>query len=249
MQQRCFILSEISGRLNPGGVARCPVRHAVPLRGAPAAAKYVSMKKGDVLILGFAGLALAVVAVVAFVSLAPMFSSDYGGRSGQVTTTGTALVGGPFTLTDHTGTQVTEKDFHGTYTLIYFGYTYCPDVCPGELQLVAAALDEMGAKGEQIQPVFITVDPERDTVEQMALYVPQFHDRLIGLTGSPEEVAAAAKAYRVYYAKVDDPEATEYLMDHSSILYLMGPDGGYVGHFTYGTKPDELAAKLSQHLG
>ena len=207
------------------------------------------MKKGDALILGFAGLAIAVVAVVAFVSLQPMFMSGGGGTSGQVTSTGTALVGGPFTLTDHTGKEVTEKDFRGKYTLIYFGYTYCPDVCPGELQLVAAALDQLGDKAEKIQPVFITVDPERDTVDQMAVYVPQFHDRLIGLTGTTKQVAAAAKAYRVYYAKVDDPEATEYLMDHSSILYLMGPDGAYVGHFTYGLKPDELAAKISQHLG
>jgi protein SCO1/2 len=237
--------------VNPaaGSKAISPVRHGVPLRAAQFATNYDRMKKGDVLILGLAGLAIAIAAVVAVVSLQPMFSSGDGGRSGEVTTSGTALVGGPFTLTDHTGRRVTEKDFLGKYTLIYFGYTYCPDVCPGELQLMAAALDEMGDKGDQIQPVFITVDPERDTVEHMAVYVPQFHDRLIGLTGSPEEVAAAAKAYRVYYAKVDDPDATEYLMDHSSILYLMGPDGGYVGHFTYGTKPDTLAAKLAQHLG
>ncbi len=225
------------------------VRHGVPLRVPVLTAKYALMKKGDALILGFAGLAIAVVAVVAFVSLQPMFSSGDGGRSGQVNTTGAALIGGPFALTDHTGKQVTEKDFHGKFSLIYFGYTYCPDVCPGELQLVVAALDQLGDKAEQIQPVFITVDPERDTVEQMAVYVPQFHDRLIGLTGSVEQVAAAAKAYRVYYAKVDDPDATEYLMDHSSILYLMGPDGTYVGHFTYGTKPDVLAEKLLQHLG
>ena len=207
------------------------------------------MKKGDALILGFAGLAIAIVAVVAIVSLQPMFSSGDGGRSGQVTTTGAALVGGPFALTDHTGREVTDKDFQGKYALIYFGYTYCPDVCPGELQLMAAALDELGDKAEEIQPIFITVDPERDTVEHMATYVPQFHDRLIGLTGTPDQIAAAAKAYRVYYARVDDPDSTEYLMDHSSIFYLMGPDGAYVGHLTYGTKPKDFAAKLAQHLG
>ena len=83
----------------------------------------------------------------------------------------------------------------------------------------------------------------------MATYVPQFHDRLIGLTGTPDQIAAAAKAYRVYYARVDDPDSTEYLMDHSSIFYLMGPDGAYVGHLTYGTKPKDFAAKLAQHLG
>lgn len=213
------------------------------------AANYGRMKKGDALILGFAGLAIAIVAVVAIVSLQPMFSSGDGGRSGQVTTTGAALVGGPFALTDHTGREVTDKDFQGKYALIYFGYTYCPDVCPGELQLMAAALDELGDKAEEIQPIFITVDPERDTVEHMATYVPQFHDRLIGLTGTPDQIAAAAKAYRVYYARVDDPDSTEYLMDHSSIFYLMGPDGAYVGHLTYGTKPKDFAAKLAQHLG
>ncbi len=210
---------------------------------------FAPMTKTHALLLGAAGMALAVVVVGLFVLLQPMFNSGTSGLSGQVRSSGTALVGGPFSLTDHTGKPVTEKTFLGKYMLVYFGYTYCPDVCPGELQVVAAALDELGDKANQIQPVFITVDPERDTAKHMAEYVEHFHDRLIGLTGTAEQIAQAAKAFRVYYAKVDDPDSTEYLMDHSSIVFLMGPDGSYLAYFAYGTKPDEMARKLAQHLG
>ncbi len=171
------------------------------------------------------------------------------GPAGTVTTTGTALVGGPFTLTAHTGERVTPESFRGRYMLIYFGYTYCPDVCPGALQIVSVALDALGEKAEQVQPIFITVDPQRDTVEQMAQYVPYFSDRLIGLTGSEEEIAEAAHAYRVYYARAEDDSSTEYLMDHTSILYLMDPEGNFVAHFPYGTDPDALTKELQKHLG
>ena len=219
------------------------------LATGPGSAHVWAMKRITALLIGGAGLALAVLFIAVFLLVQPMFTGDQAGVSGPVRTSGKALVGGAFTLTDHTGKRVTEKDFLGKYMLVYFGYTYCPDVCPGELQVVAAALDELGAQADQIQPVFITVDPERDTVAQMASYVPSFHDRLVGLTGSSEEIAAAAKAYRVYYAKVDDPDSTEYLMDHSSIVYLMNPSGEYVAHFPYGTKPKDMATKLAQHLG
>ena len=194
-------------------------------------------------------MALAATIVVLIVIVQPLLFGGAPGVSGTVTSRGTALVGGPFSLTDHTGKRVTEKDFLGRHMLIFFGYTYCPDVCPGELQVVAAALDALGDKGKQIQPVFITIDPERDTVQQLADYVPHFHKRLIGLTGTADEIAKAAKAYRVYFAKVEDKNASEYLMDHSSILYLMGPKGEFLGHFGYGTQPQELADKLAQYLG
>jgi cytochrome oxidase Cu insertion factor (SCO1/SenC/PrrC family) len=161
---------------------------------------------------------------------------------------GEALVGGPFTLTDHTGRRVTEKDFLGRHALVFFGYTYCPDVCPTELQVMTAALDEMGKAGESIQPVFVTVDPERDTPEIMKSYVENFGPRLIGLTGSPDEIAAMAKAYRVYYAKAGKAGNPDYLMDHSSIIYLMGPDGSYVKHFTYTTDAGKLAQGLADAI-
>jgi cytochrome oxidase Cu insertion factor (SCO1/SenC/PrrC family) len=159
--------------------------------------------------------------------------------------TGTALVGGPFTLTDQNGRKVSEKDFLGKPMLVIFGFTFCPDICPTELQVMTAALDAMGADGEWIQPVFITIDPERDTPSVMKAYVENFSPRLMGLTGTPDEIAAVAKAYRVYYAKAPNQASPEsYLMDHSSIIYLMGPDGGFVKHFTYTAD----AAKLTQDL-
>ena len=161
---------------------------------------------------------------------------------------GKALIGGPFTLTDHNGKRVTEKDFEGKHKLVYFGYTYCPDICPAELQVMSAALDALGDEAKDVTPVFVTVDPERDTVEQMKSYVENFHPRLVGLTGSPEDIRKAAKAYRVYYAKAKSDSATDYLMDHSSIVYLMSPKGEYLTHFAYGTAPDKMADGIRKFL-
>ncbi len=161
---------------------------------------------------------------------------------------GKALIGGPFTLTEHTGRRVTEADFKGRFTLVYFGYTFCPDVCPAELQVISAALDELGKEAEKVTPVFITIDPQRDTVEQMKEYVGNFHKSLVGLTGSLEEVRAVAKAYRIYYARSKDDSSTDYLMDHSSIVYLMSPEGEYLAHFAYGTGVEKMAKGIAKHL-
>ena len=164
-------------------------------------------------------------------------------------TVGQALVGGPFTLTDHTGKRVTDQDFRGRFMLVFFGFTYCPDVCPTALQVMAAALEKIGSKAEQITPVLITVDPERDTPEQMAMYVKSFHPRLVGLTGSPEEIAAVAKAYRVYFKRVADPKSSGgYTMDHSAIIYVMGPDGAFRTHFTYTVDANVMAERLGKLL-
>lgn len=157
-------------------------------------------------------------------------------------------LGGPFTLVDQTGKTVTERDFAGRPLLIYFGFTYCPDVCPTELGTIAAALDSMGPAGEQVTPIFITVDPERDTPEAMADYVSRFHPRLVGLTGTPEQVAQAARAYRVYYAKVQPRDSTAYLMDHSSFIYFVGSDGRVRNLFRPETTPEAIAAAVSAQL-
>ncbi|MBS0240888.1 MAG: SCO family protein [Proteobacteria bacterium] len=162
---------------------------------------------------------------------------------------GQALVGGHFELTDQTGKRVTEKDFRGKYMLILFGFTYCPDVCPSGLQVMSAALDRLGAKADQIQPIFISVDHERDTPQQMAEYVKSFSPRLIGLTGSAADIAQAAKAYRVYYKKVADEKSTAgFTYDHSALIYLMGPDGKYLTHFTHTAGPDAIAQRLAKLL-
>lgn len=163
--------------------------------------------------------------------------------------TGTALIGGPFALTDHTGRRVTEKDFAGRYLLVFFGFTHCPDVCPAGLQVMAAALDQLGPKAEGVVPLFITVDPGRDTPETMKAYVSAFHPRLIGLTGTEADIKAAAKAYRVYFKRVDDPQSPiNYSMDHSAFIYLMDRSGAYVTHFRHSASPDEIAERIGPLL-
>jgi cytochrome oxidase Cu insertion factor (SCO1/SenC/PrrC family) len=157
------------------------------------------------------------------------------------TSVGEAMVGGPFTMTDQDGRRVSEKDFLGKFMLVFFGYTYCPDVCPTELHVMSAAVAQLGKAADTIRLVFVTVDPERDTPEVVKSYVENFAGDMIGLTGSPEDVAAIAKAYRVYYQKTPIAGSTDYMMDHSSIVYLMGPDGKFVKHFTYSTDAKALA--------
>ena len=168
---------------------------------------------------------------------------------GRPTGSGTALIGGPFTLTDHNGNRVTDKSYAGKYLLIFFGYTYCPDVCPSELQVMSAALDQLGPDAEKIQPLFISIDPARDTPQALKDYVSNFNSRLIGLTGSDQDIAAVASKYRVYYAKAKTNDSTaDYLMDHSTILYLMRPDGTFLKHFTYGTDAKALADGIRQAM-
>ncbi|MBM3601320.1 MAG: SCO family protein [Alphaproteobacteria bacterium] len=161
---------------------------------------------------------------------------------------GTPLVGGPFTLTDQSGRTVTDQTFRGKFMLIYFGYTFCPDFCPTSLQIMAEALEQIGPVADRVQPMLITVDPARDTVEQLASYVPSFGERMMGLTGTPEQIAAAARAYRVYYKKAQIEGLADYGMDHSSIIYLMGPDGRYLTHFSHQATPEQVAAGIRKHL-
>jgi protein SCO1/2 len=166
----------------------------------------------------------------------------------QVETTA-AAVGGPFRLTDHTGKAVSDADYRGKHLLIYFGYTFCPDVCPTELSTMAAALDALGPTAERIQPLFISIDPERDTVAHLAEYVPLFHPRLTGLTGTPEQIRTVTRDFRVYAAKAPGSGGEGYLMDHSSFVYLMGPDGKFVAVFPGGTGPEKMAADIKKRIG
>ncbi len=155
-----------------------------------------------------------------------------------------ADIGGPFELVDHTGRTVTEADFEGSHLLVYFGYAYCPDVCPTELLVMGQAVDELGALGDRVQPLFVTVDPARDTVEMLAGYVPQFHPRLVGLTGTGAQVKAAAKSFRVYYRHGEPDETGAYLVDHTSYAYFMDPEGDYLTHFHFGQGPEKMAEKM-----
>lgn len=161
-----------------------------------------------------------------------------------------ASIGGPFTLTDSAGKTVTDRDFRGKFMLVYFGYTFCPDVCPTTLNQVAVALDKLGAKADRVQPLFVTVDPGRDTPEAMRQYTAAFTPRLLGLTGTPEQIAVVAKEYRVYYAEHrTGPSPLDYTMDHSSILYLMGPDGNFVAPIRADEDGAEMAADIGKLVG
>ena len=153
-----------------------------------------------------------------------------------------ASIGGPFVLQDGNGHTITDRDFRGRWMLIYFGYTHCPDACPTALQDMATALDDLGDKRRDVAPIFITVDPERDTPAVMKDYVANFGSGITGLSGTPDAIAQAAREYRVYYAK--HPTADGYDMDHSSIIYLMDPQGRFIANFTHETPPEGIAARL-----
>ena len=138
-------------------------------------------------------------------------------------------IGGPFALTDHRGKLRNDSEFRGKLLVIYFGYTYCPDICPTDLMAISQAIVALGAAGEMIQPLFITIDPERDTKARLAEYVPVFHRRLIGLTGSPEEIRLVARSFKAYYAKNQIGRGDDYTIDHTGVIYFVGRNGQYLG--------------------
>lgn len=161
-----------------------------------------------------------------------------------------ADIGGPFALTDQNGKAVTDKTFRGKFELIYFGFTHCPDACPTTLTLIGAALKKLPpADAKKIQPIFITLDPERDTPPVMKEYVDYFMPGMEGLTGSTEAIADVARAFRVSYQKVKDPNSDQpYTIDHSSIIYVMDGKGRFIKNFSAGITPDSLAAELEKIL-
>ena len=177
-----------------------------------------------------------------------------------------AAIGGPFTLVDHQGRPRTWDYFKGRFMLVYFGYTFCPDVCPTALANLGEAFDILGQAADKVTPVFISVDPNRDTPEYMREYLNFFHPRLVGLTGTPKQTAAVLKSYKAFSAKAAAPEHEhehlegrkpgdghthdehDYLIDHTSIIYLVGPDGAFMGHFSHGDSPDDIAKGIRKFL-
>ncbi len=192
--------------------------------------------------------ACVVLTLAAALGMASHLAVRQGG--GGVATSG---IGGPFSLQATDGTVVTEKSFAGQLKLVLFGFTHCPDVCPTGLASMSAALDQLGPKAKRVQALFISVDPERDTPAVLRDYVSVFPG-VIGLSGTAEAVAAAAQAYRVYVARVSPtggpvaPGSTDYVVDHTALIYLMAGDGSYLGFFKPGTGADEMAAALKTHL-
>jgi protein SCO1/2 len=153
-------------------------------------------------------------------------------------------LGGPFTLTDQNRMMRSDAEFRGKYMLVFFGYTFCPDVCPTTLAVMSAALDKMGAAADRIVPIFISVDPERDTPEVVKAYLSAFGTRFVGLTGSDGEIAAVAKAYRVYVQRHKD-QGADYTVDHSGVVYLMDKSGAFLTNYSLDLEPDKLAADLA----
>ncbi len=187
-------------------------------------------------------LAMLAVLVILGIALGPRLAVWLGGDHGAETT-----VGGPFTLIGGDGQPVNDTQFRGKWMLIYFGYTFCPDVCPTELSAMATALDQLpAAQRDKLVPIFITVDPDRDTAAVVRDYAAAFHPQMVGLTGSAQQIDAVKKLFRVYSAKAKSDDPAAYTVDHSSIVYLMGPDGRYVTHFAYGTNPKDMAATLAK---
>jgi cytochrome oxidase Cu insertion factor (SCO1/SenC/PrrC family) len=160
---------------------------------------------------------------------------------------GRGPVGGPFTLTDQTGKQRSDTDFRGKLMIVYFGYTYCPDVCPTDLMAITQALEALGPAAEGVQPVFITIDPERDT-KLLTDYVAAFHRSLVGLTGSPDEIRKVANSYKAFYVKVQDERSPDYSIDHAGVIYLIGRNGEYLGFMPPQTSPDRLTEVLRKNL-
>ena len=151
-----------------------------------------------------------------------------------------------YLLMDTKGRAISDQDFRGSFQLIAFGYTFCPDICPTTLAEISLIMEKLGDRAVQLQPLFVTVDPERDTPEVLRRYTAYFHPRIVGLTGSPELVRRVADHFKVRYEKHWEPgaEKDKYSVDHSAGMYLLGPDGGFLGKFAYATPPQEVASRI-----
>mmetsp|Transcript_4616 Transcript_4616/g.13142 ORF Transcript_4616/g.13142 Transcript_4616/m.13142 type:complete len:346 (-) Transcript_4616:165-1202(-) len=161
---------------------------------------------------------------------------------------GKAALGGPFTLVDAAdGRPVTDMDYRGKYLLMYFGFSRCPDICPSELVKMGGVLDKLGKAADKFQPLYISVDPQRDSLKQLKNYARDFHPGIRYLTGTPDQCAAAAKVYRVYHSKADDVDEDEYLVDHSIVIYFVGPDGEFIDFFTQRMTEADILEKIRAH--
>jgi protein SCO1/2 len=160
---------------------------------------------------------------------------------------GRGPIGGPFTLLDQNGTIRSDSEFRGKLMIVYFGYTFCPDVCPADLMAITQALDTLGPDAAGIQPIFITIDPERDT-RAMREYISAFHKSFVGLTGGPDEIRKVANSYKAFYVKAEHTRTGEYSIDHAGVIYLMGRDGRYLGFMPPQTTPDRLIEILRKYL-
>ena len=202
-----------------------------------------ALKKRLIRTLTLSAIALFIGAGIGFVQVQGQ-NAQVISKGGQQSTVPGSNVGGPFTLTDHTGKTVTQADFTAPYKLIYFGFTYCPAICPTELQKITQALKALGPEAENVQPLFITIDPERDTVAVMKDYMTLFDKRFVGLTGSRQEVDTVLKDYRIYAKKVQDEHTNDYTMDHSSFIYLMNANDELIAIY----RTEDTAVFIAQDI-
>lgn len=191
-------------------------------------------------------LVLCGVTVAALVLTGIIPSGNTSGRSGVIV--GAPQIGGEFTALNNKGEIVKDKDFQGKMMLVFFGYTFCPDVCPTEMQTFAQVMTELGDDAGVVTPVFITIDPARDTVPVIDEFVQAFHPSIVGLTGSDDQIDHIKKIYRAYGQKVEGDDPEYYLVDHTSFTYLMGPDGLLINVFSYGTTPEEIAKTIREQI-
>ncbi len=201
------------------------------------------MKKGALIAIAAV---LAVAVVAAFIMVRKYAPPPARGDNAVIRLGPSAEIGGPFSLVDPGGRAVTDRDFLGRHMLIYFGYSSCPDVCPLDLKRMATALDILGPEGKSVVPVFITIDPERDKAKRLGDYVRAFHPRMVGLTGSRAAIRAVTNAYKVFYRKAD--QGAEYLMDHTSFVYVIGPKGAVRSIIRAGTAPEIMAREIRHQL-
>jgi protein SCO1/2 len=194
-----------------------------------------------------ASLVLVLAAVIAF-TLMPGAKPSAPAEPTIHKTAGIEGLGGSWALTDHNGQQVTDKDFTGTYRLMSFGFTYCPDVCPTELKRLSLVLEGLGEDAAAIKPLFVTVDPARDTPDVLKEYLGRFDERFIGLTGTIPQIENMEKIFKVYSAKAEDSEHTEYMVNHSALVYLIGPDDKVLHLFHSGDTPPQMIALIRQEL-
>lgn len=202
-------------------------------------------------IMRFLALASTMIAALAFSACGPQTTEGTAGRAGPTVSSGAAQIGGPFTLVDDTGATVTEAVFEGQPTLVYFGFSYCPDVCPTALQKLGVAQEKMGDAADVVQFVMVTVDPERDTPEQLAIYVTNngFPDGLRGFTGTVEQIDNMKAAYKVFAQKVPlEDSSMDYTVDHQDIIYLMGTDGQLASYYGPRQTPEDIAVGVRQYI-
>ncbi|XP_069808349.1 protein SCO1 homolog, mitochondrial isoform X2 [Dendropsophus ebraccatus] len=163
---------------------------------------------------------------------------------------GKPLLGGPFSLIDHNGLPKTDQHFLGQWVLLYFGFTHCPDICPEEIEKMIQVVEQIGALKEvpDLVPVFITVDPERDDKDAVAKYIKEFSPKLVGLTGTSKQIEEVAKAYRVYFSPGPKDDDSDYIVDHTIVMYLVGPDGSFVDYYGQNKTSSEITASIALHM-